>query len=248
MTLGIKISPTCSDSWTIFEWQDGMGARVMGIPQNEPGSFSIKSRRVVRPMNKKDQRIIERFIERVKGLEMVSAAVLYGSMARGDEDRRSDIDIMLVVEDKDPMSILPEVTRIITELGPHREIRCVLTNLKDYDAEFYKNVFKDGKVLFGKLVLSSDNLALRPYYIVAYDLRGVTGSKKVKIAQKVYGQHSVKRIKGRKYEYHYDGLKDRYGVTVLKKGMIMIPSGDSREFLADLKKIGVDFHATEVWM
>jgi predicted nucleotidyltransferase len=199
-------------------------------------------------MNKKDQRIIERFIERVRGLGKVSAVVLYGSMARGDEDRRSDIDIMLVVEDKDPMCILPEVTGIITGLRPHREIRCVLTNLKDYDAEFYKNVFKDGKVLFGKLVLSSDNLALRPYYLVAYDLRGVPQSKKVKIAQKVYGQHSVKRIKGRRYEYHYEGLKDRFGVTVLKKGIIMIPLGEAREFLAKLKKIGVDFHTTEVWM
>jgi predicted nucleotidyltransferase len=198
-------------------------------------------------MNKKDQKLVERFVERIKGLEKVSAAILYGSVARGDYDSRSDIDIMLVVEEKDPMSILHDVTKIITDLKPHREIRCVLTNLTDYDAEFYKNVFKDGKVLFGKLVLSPDHLALRPYLIISYDLKGIPLSKKVKIAQKIYGQRSVKRINGRRYEYHYEGLKDKYGVTVMKKGIIKIPLQDGKRFLLELKKLGIEANVTEVW-
>ena len=105
-------------------------------------------------MDLKDKELIDRFIKRItEEIPSIEAAVLFGSMARGDYDGRSDIDIMLIIDEEQPSEHSPVISRIITELHPHREIRTVLTNLRDYDEDYYQNVFREGKVLFGKILL-----------------------------------------------------------------------------------------------
>jgi predicted nucleotidyltransferase len=199
-------------------------------------------------MNKKDKDLINRFVDLLKEVERVEGAVLYGSLARGDYDRRSDIDIMVIIDDKKPMKRLSRITKIITDLRPHREIQCVLTNLRDKDEEFYKNVFKDGKVLFGKFVLTPEKASLRPFIMISYDLGKVPPSKKVKIAHRIHGHKSVKKVKGKTYRYEYKGLKDRYDATFIGKGVIILKKMDADDFISELKKLKIKYKSYDIWM
>ena len=108
-------------------------------------------------------------------------------------------------------------------------------------------MFRDGKVLFGKIMLSPDALALKQYLLVSYDLSGKKNSLQVKIAKMVYGYTSKKTIKGKKKEYVYKGLKDLPGAKLISKSAIVLPLDKGSEFVNELKEMGAKIKVFAVW-
>jgi predicted nucleotidyltransferase len=199
-------------------------------------------------MKKEDEELISAFIEKVKDIVEIDAIVLYGSLARGDYDRRSDIDILLVVDCERPDDLLPQITHIITELKPHREIVPTMTNLKDRDESFLRNVFKEGKVLFGKILLTPGHLALEPYFLISYDLGRLKSSLQVRISRRIHGYVSKKFIKGREKVYRYKGLKDKYGAIFISPSTLILPQSLVRDFISELEDLGVKYKKFEIYM
>jgi len=84
--------------------------------------------------------------------------ILYGSYARGDFDNESDIDIMVLadVENEEIYPYDKEICEITSRLGLDNNI-VVSVFIKNYNhfydwidaVGFYKNVEKDGVVLYG---------------------------------------------------------------------------------------------------
>ena len=209
----------------------------------------MASDRSVALLNRKDEDLINRFLVRItQEIPSILAAVLFGSMARGDYDKRSDIDIMLVVDSKNKEDLNTIISSVITELQPHREIRTVVTDLHDYDEDYYQNVFREGKVLYGKVILTPEHLALKPYLIVSYDLSGKPNTLQVKISKKVHGYTSKKVIDGEEKIYKYDGIEKKYNGKVISKSAVMLPYDFGNEFAEELKGLGVPFRIFKVWM
>ncbi len=200
-------------------------------------------------LDPEDEQLINRFlmsiIEKVPSIQTV---VLYGSIARGDYDKRSDIDIMLVVDSEDKEGLNTIISQVITELRPHREIRTVVTDLHDYDEDYYQNVFREGRVLYGKVILTPENLALKPYLIISYDLSGKPNTLQVKISKRVHGYTSKKVIDGEEKIYKYDGIEKKYNGKVISKSAVILPYDFGCEFTEELKGLGVPFKLLKVWM
>lgn len=199
-------------------------------------------------MNKKDKVLIKTFVEKIKDMDNLECILLFGSMARGEADRRSDIDILLVFKDDHPKTHLHEITKIITSLKPHREIKPIVTNLVDYDEEFFQTVLREGKLLWGKLILSTDQLLLQPYHLVSYQTHKLKPAKKVKISRLIHGYHSKKTINGEIKQYTYKGLKHKYNIHFISKGTILIPENAAKSFFAELKKYYVGYTDKKIWM
>lgn len=200
-------------------------------------------------LNREDEDLINRFLVRItQEIPSLSVAVLFGSMARGDYDKRSDIDIMLVVDSKNKEDLNQIISRVITELQPHREIRTVVTDLHDYDEDYYQNVFREGRVLYGKVILTPEHLALKPYLIVSYDLSGKPNTLQVKISKKVHGYTSKKVIDGEEKIYRYDGIEKKYNGKVISKSAVILPFDSGNEFVEELKGLKVPFRIFKVWM
>ena len=200
-------------------------------------------------LDPEDEELINRFMMRiVEKIPSLSAAVLFGSMARGDYDKRSDIDIMLIVESKNKEDLNQIISEVITELQPHREIRTVVTDLHDYDEDYYQNVFREGRVLYGKVILTPEHLALKPYLIVSYDLSGKPNTLQVKISKRVHGYTSKKVIDGEEKIYRYDGIEKKYNGKVISKSAVILPFDSGNEFAEELKGLGVPFRIFKVWM
>jgi len=126
----------------------------------------------------------------------------------------------------------------VTVLKPHRDINAIPTNLKDLDPSFLRNVFREGVVLSGKFLLGPDHLALKPMALVAYDLAGLPPGRKVQISRKVHGFGSTKKVGGRRTTYRYEGLKDRYGATVVSPSVLMLRPEDAAALTDDLRSAG----------
>lgn len=223
----------------------------MASPRGRPRRSLRRSKRSsteLHGLSEEDRKLIEQFLSKLESISEVQTVVLFGSFARSDVDRRSDIDLLLVTDMRDPGSLRPRLAQLIGDLKPHREINPTLTNLHDLDPSFLRNVFKEGIVLKGKLLLTPKNLALQPRVIVAYDLSEVKPSSKVHVSRLIHGFRSRKRVGGKTRTYDYQGLKDRFGATLVSRSALMMKTEDANGFIRELEKRGIRCSQWEVYL
>lgn len=195
-----------------------------------------------------DRSLIDRFVARLRQLPEVHAVVLFGSFVRGDVDRRSDIDLLVVVDRADRGALRPVIARLISDMKPHREINPTLTNLSDLEPTFLRNVFREGVVLHGKIILSPEHLAVQPRVMLAYDLSALKPSEKVGLSRMIHGFESRKTVGGRRRVYRYPGLKDRYGATIVSRSVFLVRPEDAGEFTRELDARRVPYARWEVYL
>jgi predicted nucleotidyltransferase len=109
--------------------------------------------------NKKIARLLQKYAQDIVKLssKKVQLVILFGSVARGDWAKGSDIDILAVVSDKDS-----DVTAILNkakiDMGPLLEIRPISTTTEKFvegfrkGAEFYGELWKDRIVLYNEFL------------------------------------------------------------------------------------------------
>jgi len=204
-------------------------------------------------MNKAEKHLLERFAEEArKAIPELDGIVLFGSMARGDQGKGSDIDVLVIVGSKETQRYHRPLSQITTaldaELRPGRELKPVVTNLLDKDEDFLRNVFRDGIVLYGKMVLTPDRMRLKPFVLVTYSVSGLSQSITVKVSRMVHGYTGTKKVGNRRYEYHYKGLKEQFGARLVSPGTLLLPRETAERFMQELKKLRVRVNAFEVFM
>ncbi|MCX7572028.1 nucleotidyltransferase domain-containing protein [Tumebacillus sp. DT12] len=85
----------------------------------------------------------------------IEAICLFGSVARGDNDENSDIDLLIVVEDCDEQSLIDYKAKIIEELNvPYHWVslyrKSSIIDMHRYGSYFLWHVKTEGKILFSK--------------------------------------------------------------------------------------------------
>ena len=196
----------------------------------------------------RDRRLIEDFLAELRKIPEVRAVVLFGSFARRDVDRRSDIDLLVIVDGEDPGALRPRVAELISEMKPHREINPLLTNLRDLDPSFLKTVFAEGTVMYGKLLLSPDHLALEPRVLIAYDLSGIGPTHKVHISRLIHGYKSRKRVAGKTRVYAYPGLNERFDATVVSRSAVLVTQEEAGALVAELEARRIPFSRWDIYL
>ena len=109
--------------------------------------------------NKNIARLLKKYTDAIIELsnKNIQLVILFGSVARGEWTKGSDIDILAVVSDKET-----EVTSILnkakTDVSPLLEIRPISTTTKKFvegfkgKTEFYDNLWKDRVVLYNEFL------------------------------------------------------------------------------------------------
>lgn len=103
--------------------------------------------------------ILTDMVEKLENLTCFSAAILYGSTARGEATEKSDIDILilLAVEKEKLNDVKDRVSRICTSLHYRhgRDFAPLVMTVQDFREiikerkELVKRIFKEGRVLSG---------------------------------------------------------------------------------------------------
>ncbi|MDP6628000.1 MAG: nucleotidyltransferase domain-containing protein [Methanopyri archaeon] len=199
-------------------------------------------------MRNDDRKVIDEFVERARTLPGLEAIMLFGSLARGDEDKRSDIDLLVIVKAGAQEALVEPLMDIASSVDTDRPVRPVITDLSDYDPDFLQNALREGSVLFGKVVISPDTLALKPYTIISYSLKGMTARGKVAIHRAVHGYRVETRKGGRTYVSERSGLVDKDAVHKLGRGVIALPAEEARGFTRVLEELGASYSRRKVWL
>lgn len=187
----------------------------------------------------------------------VAYIFLFGSVAKGDADRRSDIDIFIVFDTYDKDFENMEAKTRISELALtlekeyDRRIQLIFTN-KNYeglDGHFIEEVFKEGILLFAKSPsIKVNGLNLEHYAMVMFSLEGLNSKDKMKIKRILYGYKTEKIVKGKRYKSEKVGFVQKLQGLRLGAGIIAIPSRNVPDIEKELNRLRLTFKEIDLWL
>jgi len=178
-----------------------------------------------------------REISKISGVE---AVVLFGSYARGDFDEGSDVDLLLVFQDK---FSLEGGWRKITETTAKRHmfVQVVAMTVDELRLSPLLSVaLREGKTLFSTEGFSLQGLAkFKLYALVSYDLRPMAPDSKVKFIQTLQGRKSGK--------YTYKGMLLELGGFKVGRNCLMLPQESVAKLTGFFDEEGVTYFIRHVW-
>jgi len=121
--------------------------------------LEIERRKVFYLKNKNIARLLKKYTDTVIELsnKKIQIVILFGSVARGEWKRGSDIDILAVVLEK-ANGIVDILNKAKTDVSPLLEIRPITTTTKKFtegfkaNTEFYDNLWQDRVVLYNEFL------------------------------------------------------------------------------------------------
>jgi len=131
--------------------------------------LEMERRREYFTKNKNIARLLKQYTGSVVELSggRVQLVILFGSVARGEWKKGSDIDILAVVSEKE-QDIVNILNKAKIDVSPLLEIRPVSTTMNKFShglkekTEFYRNIWKDRIVLYNDFIFWQMIKAERP--------------------------------------------------------------------------------------
>jgi len=203
----------------------------------------------------------EGVLRKLYDLEGVVLIALYGSFARQEVDRRSDIDLLMLFTTKQTKEQALAKIDDITAKYADRLIQITARSLDEIDESdtyFLRNIMRDAKILYFRRMLPLDIdlftvplhtiLDLTPYILIKFDLSNLSDAKeKRRFNTALYG-HISKKKRGRKtYKYRYHGLLEQVGGEKIGPGVILIPEESLKRVEELLDEYGIDADVEKIW-
>jgi predicted nucleotidyltransferase len=109
--------------------------------------------------NKKIARLLQKYTEEIVALsdKKIQLVILFGSVARGEWTKGSDIDILVVVSGKEN-EVIPILNKAKIDVSPLLEIRPISTTTQKFvegfkkRTEFYDELWKDRLILYNEFL------------------------------------------------------------------------------------------------
>ena len=177
--------------------------------------------------------LISEILPRITRIPKLTTAILYGSAARGELTEASDIDLMLIFDvphNPETGGELEDAHRILGEIKTERRLQIIATNLKQaLDPDFLDNISREGLIIYGKpVILTTENLQLKPYVIYTYTVKGLPQMKKSRLQRALKGYKVVRKLGGKVYKSEKNGLLKTLQAKKLGKGVMMVPQENSK--------------------
>lgn len=183
----------------------------------------------------------------------IKRIVLFGSVARGEADEGSDIDIFIDVWSKSGIKGVEQYVAeaekrfyVISErkwslLGIKLPIKCIVGMLDDARWKSLRSeIISSGLTLFGKF--EEEEKGWQHYAMMNYSLAGLSQAKKMKLLRKLFGYTGIKGKK--KYVWH--GILEESGGVKLSSNVILVPVEKSRNIIGHLHSFKITPQIREV--
>ena len=169
--------------------------------------------------------------------DKIKQIILFGSIARDEVSKESDIDLFIDVIDKKLEKRIDKIKEEFYEsvkvkkywslLGVDNEINCSIGKLEEWTS-LKRSLVANGIFLFGKY---KEAIETQPYYLFTVT-PGKNRNKNISVWRKLYGY--VQKI-GKK-RYIKKGLVKEYAGRKLAKGVFIIPAEHSQKIISFLQK------------
>jgi predicted nucleotidyltransferase len=190
-------------------------------------------------------------------IDGVAHIFLFGSAAKGEADRRSDVDLLIVLdtygddyEESKTKTMISDLA-LTLEKQYDRRIQIVFTNkgYKGIDAYFIEKVLKEGVLLYSKTpVIAIDGLNAESYSLIVYSLEKLNQKDKMKVKRLLYGSKTRKIVENRTYENETVGLVQQLQGIRIGSGAIAVPQKGTRAMEDQLTNLNVIYKKVDLWI
>jgi len=202
------------------------------------------------------QDVVFDFAKQVSSIPKIYSIFLFGSVARGEADSRSDIDFLVVLDTRQDPNLLSErskVSEIALDLEKKfdKNIQLVFSNINfdKLDGQFIEDVLREGIIVFGRApVIINGKLGFSSYVLIHYELTDLNRSDKMKVKRALYGYETRRRYKGKVYTSQMDGLVKELNGKRTGIASILIPYRKSQLILETLENFGAKINKEMVWL
>jgi len=201
-------------------------------------------------MDEKTNDLIDEIKKISKKHQEVETTIVFGSVARDQTGKESDLDICFILKKENLKNIISNQI-LDLEKKYDKNINVIFTSpsYKDIDRQFIETLLREGITIYGKTPdVSVKQLELEPYEIIKFDLSNLDQSEKMKIKRLLYGIKTKKKYKSKIYEREQKGLVEKFGGLRIGIASILIPEKMSLELENILRENGVTLRKITIWL
>ncbi len=190
---------------------------------------------------------------RIVGKEKdVKCIIVFGSVARGETDERSDVDVCIIMNRINDLSEEQISNKILNlEKKYNKNIQVIFTDKKfeKIDRNLLENILSEGLLLAGEIPpISLQKLELQPFAIIKYDLSGLAHAQKMAIKRELYGQTTFRKHKGKTYKSEKKGLVDKLGAERIGIASLMVNERSAKIIENFLEENGAKIRRIRIWI
>ncbi len=183
----------------------------------------------------------------LRRIQNVSAVVLFGSVARGDYDDESDIDLFIETEESEKK--IEESLKLFKkskehekylDLGAENQISLKIGKLKDWPS-LRESILDNGITLYGKYEKLPENL--KHFVLFTISMKKLHQKTRLRVWRRLYG---YKQKVGSKI-YRKKGAVEALGGRRLGDGMLAIPKNRENDMIGFLNKLNVNYTKQDVY-
>ena len=195
---------------------------------------------------------ISLFFDSLTDKEKIRRIVLFGSIASGRFDEKSDIDLFFDVKN-DMKSVEMDIKKSLALFERKKEepwglrridlpVKCIVDDLdKEKWKALKQDMISNGILLYGKFEELPEGI--KHFTSFDYSLSNLKMKNKVKIIRKLFG---YKIRKGRKI-YTIEGLLHKYGGDKITQNYIIVPIENASPFEEFFRKNKIKADIKEIW-
>jgi predicted nucleotidyltransferase len=196
------------------------------------------------------------FSKKIRKIDTLIGAILYGSVVKGEMHKKSDIDILLIfnanhdpekgVESDIVHEIAGEVEKNYKMKNPFSFV--FLNYDEEMNSEFLWEVAKGGTILYAKPeILIHRKEWFKPWSLVSYSFKKVSLKDKMFIMRKLYGYKVERTYKDKRYVSEAQGIVNKYGEKI-GRATFLIPADKSDDAINLFEKYGINYSIKRIWM
>ncbi|MFH0837401.1 MAG: nucleotidyltransferase domain-containing protein [Candidatus Aenigmatarchaeota archaeon] len=180
--------------------------------------------------------------------------LLFGSVATGEYDKKSDIDLFIDTNESN-FNNIDHIVResnkrfqLISEkkwsmLGINYPIKCIIGDINNDRWKVLRaDIQSIGIVLYGKFETSPDNI--KHYAMFNYSLSKIKQKEKVRLLRTLFGYKNIHKNK----TYEMSGILEKMNGKKIGSNAIVIPIEHSRELQKMFNKFKITPEIREVWV
>lgn len=177
--------------------------------------------------------------------DKIDRIILHGSIARGDFDEESDIDLFIDSNEKN----VKKINKILEDYYKTNKFKewklkgienpiSIITGKLDSEEwkDLKRSIINNGIILFGEYTANTEKI--NSYTLISFD-NIKPDKKRIAIYRKIFGFKVGKK--------EYPGLVQKLNTKKIGKGTILVPSQYVKEFLGYLKSKKVTPKLYDLW-
>ena len=181
--------------------------------------------------------------------EEIRGIILFGSIARGDFDSESDIDVFIDIPKAKKSAehniqkgikifLNSQTNKNWKRKGIEKDISLFIGNLKSKEwTSLRRSIISNGIVLFGKYIEKPEGVKQS----VMFSYEKIKNSKKrVTLYRKLFGYS----VSGK----HYNGLIKKTNGKKIGPGVFIVPTEDAKSVSSIFKKMKIPYRIYEIWL